>query len=254
MTFERLDNLRGRVAVIAGGAGQVGSATARRLASQGARVGILVHRNLDRANELVKELPNAELDHFAVSASVTDTASLRSAVETVDRLAGRCDILINTAGTLTPVPPTNLHGLTDELFDQMIITNLRGVYATIREFSDLLIASGDGLIINVSSQSAQRASNSCVAYAASKAGVDLMTRTLAKSMAPSVRVLGISPGYLENATSGVNRVQDNAVLAAESPLQRLGTADDIASAIEACATTIRFATGTVFLIDGGRLL
>jgi 3-oxoacyl-[acyl-carrier protein] reductase len=147
-----------------------------------------------------------------------------------------------------------LHALTDELFDEMIITNLRGVYATIREFSDLLKSSGDGLIINVSSQSAQRASNSCVAYSASKAGLDLMTRTLAKSLAPAVRVLGISPGYLENATSGVTRLQDNDVLAAQSPLQRLGTADDIASTIEACATTIRFATGTVFLIDGGRLL
>jgi len=254
MTFERLDSLCGRVAVIAGGAGQIGLATAQRLAACGAKIVLLVHRNLDSASQLANQLPNEELKHFALLASITDTDLLRAAVNTVKLQAGRCDILINAAGTLTPVPPTDLHGLTDELFDQMMVTNLRGVYATIREFSELLIESGDGLIINVSSQSAQRASNSCVAYSASKAGVDLMTRTLAKSLAPKVRVLGISPGYLENATSGVVRVQDNALLAAESPLQRLGAADDIASAIEACATTIRFATGTVFLIDGGRLL
>lgn len=254
MTFERLPNLLGRVAVIVGGNGQVGSATASRLAEQGARVILLVHRNLERANTIVSNLTNPELEHFVVQASITDTTSLKVAADTIKNRAGKCDILVNTAGVLTPIPPTDLHSLTDELFDQMIITNLRGVYATIREFSDLLTASGDGLIVNVSSQSGQRASNSCVAYAASKAGLDLMTRTLAKSMAPNVRVLGISPGYLENATSGVTRVQDNSVLAAQSPLQRLGTADDIACTIEACATTIRFATGTVFLVDGGRLL
>lgn len=254
MSFDRLPNLLGRVAVIVGGGGQVGSATAQRLAEQGAQVVLLVHRNLERANKIVSDLPRPELGHFVVQASVTDTASLKTAVTTIKNRAGRCDILVNTAGVLTPVSPTDLHALTDELFDEMIITNLRGVYATIREFSELLTASGDGLIVNVSSQSGQRASNSCVAYAASKAGLDLMTKTLAKSMAPNVRVLGISPGYLENATSGVTRLQNNSVLAAQSPLQRLGTADDIASTIEACATTIRFATGTVFLVDGGRLL
>jgi short-subunit dehydrogenase len=254
MTFERLNNLQGKVATIVGGCGQIGSATARRLAQQGARVVAIVHRDLPRAERMIKNLPNPELDHFAVMASVTDTASLKLAANTIKNRAGRCDILVNTAGTLTPIDPKDLHALTDDTFDQMIITNLRGVYATIREFSDLLRNSGDGLIINVSSQSAQRASNSCVAYAASKAGVDLMTRTLAKSLAPTIRVLGISPGYLENATSGVTRLQDNDILAAQSPLQRLGTADDIANTIEVCATTIRFATGTVFLIDGGRLL
>lgn len=254
MTFDRLPNLQGRVAVIAGGGGQIGSATAQRLAEKGARVVLLVHRNQSRAEDIVAHLPNPELDHFVVVASVIDTVSLKAAVTTIKNRAGRCDILVNTAGVLTPVPPSNLQALTDELFDEMIVTNLRGVYATIREFSELLTVSGDGLIVNVSSQSGQRASNSCVAYAASKAGVDLMTKTLAKSMAPNVRVLGISPGYLENATSGVTRIQSNEILAAESPLKRLGTADDIACTIEAMCTTIRFATGTVFLVDGGRLL
>jgi 3-oxoacyl-[acyl-carrier protein] reductase len=252
--FEKLPNLIGQVAVIVGGCGQIGSVAACRLAEQGARIVIITHRNADRAQQQIDQLPNPDLKHFYIMASVTDSVSLQLAAETVKQQAGRCDILINTAGTLVPVPPTDLHGLTDELFDNMVTTNLRGVYATIREFSDLLIASGDGLIINVSSQSAQRASNSCVAYAASKAGLDLMTRTLAKSLAPQVRVLGISPGYLEHATSGVERVQNNQDLALGSPLGRLVTANDIANAIEACATTLRFATGTTFLIDGGRLL
>lgn len=254
MTFERLSNLRGRVAVVVGGSGQVGSATAQRLAEQGAQIALIVHRNVERADKIISTLPNPELNHFVVVASVTDTLSLRAATETVKTCAGRCDILVNTAGVLTPVPPDNLHALTDELFDEMIVTNLRGVYATIREFSDLLKLSGDGLIVNVSSQSGQRASNSCVAYAASKAGVDLMTKTLAKSLAPGIRVVGVAPGYLENATSGVSRIINNDVLAAEAPLQTLATGDDIARTIVAFATSITHATGVTLLVDGGRLL
>jgi NAD(P)-dependent dehydrogenase (short-subunit alcohol dehydrogenase family) len=247
-------DLLGKVTVIAGGCGQIGLATAKRFAEQGARVVVLVRRDIDRANTMMSNLPNPELGHFAVLASVTDTPALQLAVREVTQHAGRCDILVNTAGTLDPIPPSNLAALTDDIFDKIVTTNLRGVYATIREFSELLKASGNGLIVNVSSQSGQRASNSCVAYAASKAGLDLMTRTLAKSLAPTVRVVGVAPGYLENATSGVTRIISNKTLASEAPLQTLATGDDIARTILAFATTITHATGTTLLVDGGRLL
>lgn len=254
MTFERLADLQGRVAVITGGCGQIGYATAVRLAKQGARIIALVRRDLDDAQAMMDSLPRPDLKHFALLASVTDSQALKQAAVEVKQRAGRCDILINSAGILNPVPPSDLSALTDEIFDDIVTVNLRGVYATIREFSDLLLDSGDGLIVNVSSQSAQRASNSCVAYAAAKAGVDLMTRTLAKSLAPRVRVIGIAPGYLESATSGVTRIVDNETLAQSAPLKRIATGDDIAGAIEAYATMIRYATGTTILVDGGRLL
>ena len=249
-----MTELKNKVVVIAGGCGQIGYATAKRFATQGAQVITLVHRNLDRAQALISALPNPELKHFAILASVTDTPALKEAVTTIKDQVGRCDILINAAGTLDPIPPSNLQALTDEIFDHMVTVNLRGVYATIREFADLLKASGDGLIVNVSSQSGQRASSSCVAYAASKAGLDLMTKTLAKSLAPKVRVVGIAPGYLENATSGATRIISNEVLAAQAPLKTLASGDDIAKAIEAFATMITHATGTTLLVDGGRLL
>ena len=246
--------LTGKVVVIAGGCGQIGLATAKRFAEQGCRVISLVRRDIEFANIMMADLPNPELEHFAILASVTDTTTLKLAVEEVRRCAGRCDILVNAAGTLDPIPPSNLAALTDEIFDKIVATNLRGVYATIREFAELLQSSGNGLIVNVSSQSGQRASNSCVAYAASKAGLDLMTKTLAKSLAPAIRVVGVAPGYLENATSGVIRIISNNVLAAEAPLQTLATGDDIAKTIEAFATMITHATGTTLLVDGGRLL
>jgi NAD(P)-dependent dehydrogenase (short-subunit alcohol dehydrogenase family) len=247
-------NLNNKVVVIAGGCGQIGYATAKRFAAQGARIIALVRRNTQQAQALMDALPNPAAGHFAILASVTDTCALKNAVSEVEQRAGRCDILVNAAGTLNPIPPSRLHDLTDEIFDEIVAVNLRGVYATIREFSNLLRASGNGLIVNVSSQSGQRASNSCVAYGASKAGLDLVTRTLAKSLAPEIRVVGVAPGYLEHATSGVERIISNERLAAESPLQCLATGDDVARAIESFATMITHATGITLLVDGGRLL
>ena len=254
MDSDNLTALVGKVVVIAGGCGQIGYATAKRFADQGCCVVALVRRDIDRANAMMSALPNTELGHFAILASIIDTTALQSAVKEVERRTGRCDILVNAAGTLDPIPPSNLSALTDDIFDKIVTTNLRGVYATIREFAELLKASGNGLIVNVSSQSGQRASNSCIAYAASKAGLDLMTKTLAKSLAPAVRVIGIAPGYLENATSGVTRIISNEVLAAEAPLKTLASGDDIARAIESFATMLTHATGTTLLLDGGRLL
>jgi 3-oxoacyl-[acyl-carrier protein] reductase len=254
MTFERLINLNGKVSVITGGCGQIGYATANRLAQQGARIISITHRNIEQAQQMMNELPNNHLNHLAVLASVIDTTSLKKAAHEIEKVAGRCDILINAAGTLNPIPPSDLQGLTDDIFDEIVSVNLRGVYATIREFSNLLKNSGDALIVNISSQAGQRASNSCVAYAASKAGVDLMTKTLAKSLAPTVRVIGIAPGYLEKATAGVTRIIDNNTLSNSTPLKRIGTGDDVAATIEAYAMTIRYATGITVLLDGGRLL
>jgi 3-oxoacyl-[acyl-carrier protein] reductase len=81
-----------------------------------------------------------------------------------------------------------------------------------------------------------------------------MTKTLAKSLAPDIRVVGVAPGYLENATSGVTRIISNKELSADAPLQTLATGDDIARTILAFATVITHATGTTLLVDGGRLL
>lgn len=244
------NNLQDKTVVITGSSGQIGYATALRLAQAGARIIGLVHRNIDHANELFSKLPNQHLNHLIIQASIIDSDSLKNAVNQIDK----CDILVNAAGTLNPIPPKEIDKLTDEIFDEMLAVNLRGVFSTIREFVPLLQTSDEGLIINISSQSGQRASNSCVAYAASKAGLDLMTRTLALSLAPKIRVIGIAPGYLETATSKVTRLQSNEVLAESSPLKRIASGDDVAAAVEAYATLIKYATGITVLLDGGRLL
>jgi 3-oxoacyl-[acyl-carrier protein] reductase len=254
MSFRPLENLNDRVAVITGGMGQVGKVTATRLAARGARVILLVRRDLAEAQAWLDQQPQKQR-HFALPASVTDSETLRAAAREVEARAGRCDILINAAGITRSIRPNDLEALSDEIFDQIVAVNLRGVYACIRAFAPLLIRSGDGLVINISSTAALRASESNVAYAAAKAGVDVMTKTLARALAPNVRVVGVRPGYLVLPTSGATKSPDfNSRMAANSPLKRIGEADDIASAIEAFALSLRFATGTTMTIDGGRTI
>lgn len=242
--------LVGKCAVIAGGSGQVGFATAKRLAKLGAKVILLVRRNLAEATEMLKDLPNPEANHMVFLASITDTESLKSVVSKIDQ----CDILINAAGITKSIAPGNFESYTDEMFDEIMISNLRGPFATIREFSPLLKKSKDALVINITSASGVRASNSNLAYGASKAGLELLTKSISKVLAPTIRVVAICPGYLDTATSGATKSpQFNDHISKEIPLGRVGTGDDVAAVIESLATTMKYITGSTIVLDGGRL-
>lgn len=255
MSFEPQSRLEGKVVVITGGKGAIGFATAGRLAALGARVVSLDRRDREAVQAKLDTLPRAsDAHHFALTASVTDTASLVAAAAQVKLRAGRCDILINSAGFTKAVAAKDLNGLTDELFDSILITNLRGVYSTIRAFADLLKANGDGLVVNVSSIAGFTGVGSNLAYVASKGGLDVLTKGLAKALAPQIRVVAVSPGVVDSSFVPGRGDDYNAKAAATIPLARIGHIDDIAAAIEACATTLRFATGTRFVIDGGRSL
>ena len=255
MSFEPITRLDGKVVVITGGKGAVGLATATRLASLGARIVSLDRQGLDQVQALLNTLPHAaERQHFALTASVTDSAALKAAAEAVKARAGRCDILINSAGFTQAVAAKDLEGLSDELFDAILSTNLRGAFAAIRAFEPLLRSSGDGLVVNVSSIAAFTGVGSNLAYAAAKAGLDVLTKALGKSLAPHIRVLAVSPGVVDSSFVPGRGADFNDKVAPTIPLGRIGQVQDIASAIEACATTLRFATGARLVIDGGRSL
>lgn len=241
-----------KVAVITGGCGQIGHAAARQLATDGITVVALVRKNLEEAKELLNKLPNQELNHTAILASVTDTAQIKTAVQQVSKLFGRCDILINAAGINKVVPVSHIDKFTDELFDAIIDTNLKGTFVCVREFLPLL-RKDKGLVINLSSLSAYSGNNVNLAYAASKAGVNSLTRTLARGLAPAVRVVGIAPGYLEKATSGINKAPEfNEKISAEIPLNRVATGDDIADVIMSLVNGMSYINGETIKVDGGR--
>ncbi|WP_022723633.1 SDR family NAD(P)-dependent oxidoreductase, partial [Rhodopseudomonas sp. B29] len=115
-------------------------------------------------------------------------------------------------------------------------------------------ASGNGLIVSVSSIAGSTGTGSSIAYCAVKAGIDVMTRSLARALAPEVRVLAVSPGVVDTGFVPGRGADFNAKTSATTPLKRVATADDVAEAIVACATHLNFSTGNIIVVDGGRSL
>jgi len=248
-------SMDGKVVLVVGGAGSIGAVSARRFAELGALVAIS-HRDAPEeaaaAAKIVQSLPGG--GHAALVADVARTDTLMGLRAEIERRYGRLDVLVNAAGFTKPVPHADLEALDDDLIDKMFAVNWRGQFATIRNFAPLLKASGDGLIVSISSIAGTNGIGSSIAYCAAKAGIDVMTKSLARVLAPEVRVLAVAPGVVD--TNFVPRRGDdfNARTAATTPLKRIATSEDIASAILACATQLGFATGTTFVVDGGRSL
>ncbi len=250
-----MKSLKGKVAVIIGGAGGIGAAAARLFAEAGASV-VITHRFGDdkhaAAAAIIHALPGGP--HAAYPVDVTQTATLVTLRDEVENAYGRADILINTSGFTKAVAHGDLEALDDELIDRMFQVNWRGQFAAIRCFAPMLKASGDGLIISISSIAAINGTGSSIAYAATKAGIDVMTKSLGRALAPEVRVMGVSPGAVETDFVPGRGAAFYATAAAATPLRRVATAEDIAEAILACATHLTYSTGTTIVVDGGRVL
>ena len=252
-TYQPVDRLDNKIAVILGGAGSIGAETAKLLASKGARIAI-VHRKNEptRTDEILQTLQGT--GHKVYTASVTDSNSLKTVAAKIKLEMGNANILINAAGFTEPVPTADLDGLTDELIDSIFQVNWRGVFATIRAFAPQLKEAKDAVIVNISSIAATTGTGSNLAYAASKAATDLMTKSLAKALSPDMRVVGISPGVVNTGFVPGRSESFNEKAAAATPLRRVGEAEDVAQAILALTTSLAFATGTTMVVDGGRHL
>jgi len=244
--------LKGRVAVISGGSSGIGAATARRLVAAGAIVWVGYNTGVERAAALVASLPGS--GHQALHLPMTDSAAIGRAAQKVGAAHGRVDVLINSAAVTRAVKHDDLDGLDDALFDQVMITNVRGPFATIRAFRPLLKASGDAVIINISSLAGITGTGSSIAYGASKAALDVMGVSLGRVLGPEIRVIGISPSAV--ATDFVpgrgREVVERA--AASAPLRIVTEADDIALAVYGAIVTLRQTTGTTILVDAGKHL
>ncbi len=252
-TFEPTESLTNRVAVITGGTGAIGLATARRLAHLGARCVLLYNsESAESAAAKAASLPGS--GHLCFKAPVTDSASLQAVADQVAAQCGVVHILVNSAGYTQAVPANDLNALTDELIDDILKVNFRGVIATIRAFMPLLQKSEDGLIVNISSIAGVTGTGSNLAYVAAKASIDVVGDALAKAFAPRVRVISVSPGVVDSTFVPGRGADFNEKVANTIPLRRIGTVDDVAAVVQACATTMRYVTGTRIVVDGGRHL
>ncbi|OAF06262.1 SDR family NAD(P)-dependent oxidoreductase [Bradyrhizobium neotropicale] len=247
-----IDNLAGRLAVVTGGSNGIGAATVKRLAAAGADVIIGYHSSEVRAQELLRSLPAGR--HAVAHLALEDPASFQALAAQIDGRGGKLDILVNSAGFTRAIPHHDLEALTDDLFEQILIANIRGPYSAIRALRTQLRASGDAVIVNVSSISGFTASGSNVAYCASKAALDNIGMSLGRALGPEIRVISVSPGAV--ATDFVPGRDREALEAGakSTPLRRVVEADDVAAAILACATHLKVSTGTTIVVDGGRHL
>ncbi|MEM7467928.1 MAG: SDR family oxidoreductase [Pseudomonadota bacterium] len=240
------------VALVTGGGGGIGSAIARRLAESGAKLVITYNQNAQKAEAVMNSL--AENDHLVVQASVTDSDALADLAQTIEQRYGRLDILVNNAGITRIVPHDDLNGLDDQLIDDIFRTNWRGALACVRAFRALLKAGDGGLIANISSIAARTAVGSNIAYCASKAALDSMTMSLARALSPEIRVVSVSPGWVDGEYA---QRADPAYLQEQidrTPLGRIARPEDVAEAVHALASGLTFTTGAIIPIDGGRPL
>ena len=248
--MSQLNALSGQVAIVTGGAGGIGSAICQALAGAGASVVVTYNSDLAKADALLATLSGD--GHAVAQASVTESESLNKLAGFVAERYGRLDILVNNAGITTPVPHDDLDALTDDWIDRIFQTNWRGTFAMIRACKPLLLADAGGLVVNISSFAAQTGIGSNVAYCASKAAIDSLTRSLGRALAPKVRVVSVSPGlvlgdYASRFDPSFVQGQTEA-----TPIGRLAVPDDVANAVLALATTLTFTTGSIIPVDGGR--
>ena len=248
MNTRSLDN---KIVVITGGAGGIGTAICETCAAAGARLVITYNSHPDRAERLAARLAG---DHLVAHAPVEDSTTLVRLAAQVREHYGTVDVLVNNAGFTRAIPHTDLDALDDELIDQIFRVNWRGAFAAVRAFRSLLDQGEGGLIINMSSIAGTTGFGSNLAYAASKAALDSMTRSLARALAPSIRVLSIAPGMVEGEYT---QRFDPAMLEGQrqlAPLKRLASNQDVANAVLAAATLLTFSTGDIIHVDGGRPL
>lgn len=241
----------GSVAVVVGGSGGIGSEICRRLAADGHRVVVGYANNRDRATAVVNELGDG---HTSMQIVATDAESLVAARDAVEADFGKIDALVNCGGVTRPVAHDDLDSLDDELIDRIFSVNWRGPFAAIRTFRPLLEASTAPVVVNISSVAAVTGLGSNVAYCASKAALDSMTRSLARALAPIIRIVSVSPGWVEGeyAASMPPGFVDGQRQA--TPLQRLASPANVAAAVSAVITDLTCTTGVAVPVDGGRPL
>jgi len=244
--------LNGRVALVTGSGTGIGRAISELFASDGAKVALNYHHSRDGAEELASRIRSKGGTAISIACDVSRELEVRSMIERTHAEFGRLDILVNNAGWSTVVPHQELDELTDEIWNRTLDTNLRGCFYCIRAAVPFLRQHPGASIINVASTSGITGEGSSIVYAASKAGVLTITKSLARALAPHIRVNAISPGLIR--THFANRQDSDQVFETEeraTPLQKLAAVGDCAAAALFLAADAPAVTGQTILVEGG---
>ena len=253
-------DVTGRVMLITGGSSGVGAALAEQLAGMGARVVVNYSRSADAADAVVSRITSAGGQALAVQADVSEEADCKQLVAATIEQFGRLDVLVNNAGTTTFVPHDQLEALTEEIWLRTLRVNLIGAFMMSREAATHIGAAGGGEIIMTSSIASMTANGSSIAYCASKAGMNSLTRTLAKTLGKQkIRVNAVLPGLIDgdwafNTWGGGDAEQYDGLkkmFADQTPLGHVVNPDDVADTIVSLITGSDYVTGQLVTLDSG---
>lgn len=239
--------LAGSVALVTGAAKRIGRSVALRLASEGADVIVNYRSSKSEADEVVAQIAAMGRRAAAVQADVAKRAEVAAMFAAVEKEFGRLDILVNNAGMFFPA---KFEELTEEQWDRILNTNLKSQFLCSQAAAPMLRRSGRGRIINFASLGGLLAWPAYTHYCVSKAGVIMLTRCLARALAPEITVNAIAPGTISFPGDAPDLSED---YIRRAPLQRTGTAKDIDDAAVYLAQSA-FVTGQVIVVDGGRTL
>jgi NAD(P)-dependent dehydrogenase (short-subunit alcohol dehydrogenase family) len=237
--------LSGKIVLVTGAAKRLGRAIALAAAERGAGVAITYRESGREARVVIEELAEHGVEALAIRCDVTDENSVREMVTEVARELGGIDILVNNAANYETV---EFEKITVAQWDAMFASNTRGPFLVSREALRYL-RKRKGRIVNMGSLGGLRPWATHAHYCSSKAAVHMLTKVMAEALAPAISVNAVAPGMIdlgEKAAEGFMKK-----MAKQTPMQRSGTAADIAAAVMFFATAPQFITGQVLAVDGG---
>ena len=240
--------LNGQVALVTGAARRIGAAISRRLHQHGANVAIHYRESSDEANALCDELNAARSDSaMSLRADLSDTSAFPELIDSVTEWHGHLDILINNASSFYP---TEIGHVSEADWDNLIGTNLKAPLF-LAQAALVPLRSSRGVIINIVDIHAQRPLRNHAVYGAAKAGLAMLTRSLAKDLGPDIRVNGVSPGAILWPETELSDAAKKSILG-QIPLGRTGEPDDIAGCVLYLVRDATYVTGQIIAVDGGR--
>jgi 3-oxoacyl-[acyl-carrier protein] reductase len=247
-----MSNAERKVALVTGSATGIGRAAALRFAREGLAVAVNYSRSEKEAQATVGAVRALGVPALLCRADVADESAVRDMVRRCREELGGLDVLVNNAGTTHFIDHADLDALTDEVWDDILGVNLKGTFYCCRAAMPAL-RERQGAIVNVTSVAGLQGHGSSIPYAASKAAVNCMTRSLARAFAPDVRVNAVAPGPVLTRWLADHMEQVERSLLS-TPMRRASAPEDIADVIAFLALGTGLMTGQVVVVDGGRTM
>lgn len=244
--------LTGKAAIVTGGGTGIGRAVSLLLASRGVAVAVVYSRSAADAEDTVREILEADGHAFATQADVAEDADVVRMTQHVARTFGRIDYLVNNAGITRQLPFADLDAISDEAWNELYAVNVKGAFHCSRAAAPYLRANRGSAIVNIGSIAGETGYGSSLPYAVSKAAMHGLTRSLARALAPEIRVNCLAPGAVRTRWWAGNEEKMRA-LAGNLALNRISTPSDIAETA-LMLLTAESMTGQVIRAENGQTL